>query len=174
MVQSNSDVREKLTELWRYSESLKQTNLTQQANLDELYSRMEKAEEKVIENNKLGMHLDLTKCNIAEFGQHQRDTAEEIRQLKAGVADVKTHTSSLDHYLDRYQPVRMANMIGETLNACLTGKERRNFEVYDAEKQSMLYRTILAENEQEIGSIRGLIHELNERAKHVIGEEEKA
>jgi len=67
----------------------------------------------------------------------------------------------------------MQNSIAETLNAVLTGKERRNHEVYDAEKQSLLYRSILAEADNEVGNIRALIFELNERAKTQIDEEEK-
>lgn len=57
---------------------------------------------------------------------------------------------------------------------CLEGKARRNFEVYDQEKQSLLYRTILEEDEHEVGNIRSLIIKITEKAKMVIEEEEKA
>jgi hypothetical protein len=39
----------------------------------------------------------------------------------------------------------MQQMIAETLNACLTGVERRNHELYNNDKTSLLYRLILGD-----------------------------
>lgn len=64
-------------------------------------------------------------------------------------------------------------MIGDTLYACLEGSERRNHELYDSDKLSLLYRDILDDSGTGTG-IQDLIMKLNEKAKHKIGEEEKA
>jgi hypothetical protein len=37
-------------------------------------------------------------------------------------------------------------MIGDTLYACLEGSERRNHELYDSDKLSLLYRDILEDS----------------------------
>jgi hypothetical protein len=64
-------------------------------------------------------------------------------------------------------------MIGDTLYACLTGPARRAHELYDSDKLSLLYRDILADSGTGQG-IQALIHQLNERAKQRVGDEEKA
>lgn len=64
-------------------------------------------------------------------------------------------------------------MIGDTLYACLEGSARRNHELYDSDKLSYLYRDIL-EDTGDGNGIQELIVRLNEKAKHRIGEEEKA
>jgi|TARA_B110000285_G_C15088412_1_gene597570 hypothetical protein len=64
-------------------------------------------------------------------------------------------------------------MIGDTLYACLEGSERRNHELYDSDKLSLLYKEILEDSGTGNG-IAILIARLNEKAKHKIGEEEKA
>lgn len=63
-------------------------------------------------------------------------------------------------------------MIGETLEATLTGVERRNHELYNNDKNSLLYRLILGD-EQEGTSIRKLVVEMTAVAKQVIDEEER-
>jgi hypothetical protein len=67
----------------------------------------------------------------------------------------------------------MQAMIGDTLYACLEGSERRNHELYDSDKLSLLYRDILDDSGVG-GGIQELIFRLNEKAKYKIGEEEKA
>lgn len=71
-------------------------------------------------------------------------------------------------------PVKIQNMICETLESSLTQEPRRNHELYNADKMSLLYKIILSEDEQEEGDIRLDIQRLTEEAKQIIGEEEKA
>jgi hypothetical protein len=66
----------------------------------------------------------------------------------------------------------MQNMIGSTLYACLTGEQRRNHELYDQDKLSLLYRTILSDDGKET-NIERLIVQLDEKAKNLIDEEER-
>ena len=72
---------------------------------------------------------------------------------------------SLDLYLDKYQPVKIQNMINETLEASLTNQPRRNHELYNADKMSLLYKMILSEDEHEEGDIRRCIQKLTEDAR---------
>ena len=66
--------------------------------------------------------------------------------LDSKVNKTDNHCTALDNYLDKYQPVRMQGMIGDTLYACLYGAERRKHELYDQDKTSLLYRTILSDD----------------------------
>mmetsp|Transcript_9429 Transcript_9429/g.14456 ORF Transcript_9429/g.14456 Transcript_9429/m.14456 type:complete len:81 (-) Transcript_9429:2017-2259(-) len=63
--------------------------------------------------------------------------------LEENVYSTKNHCISIDNYLDKYQPVRMQSMVGDTLKACLIGEERRRFELYESDKISLLYKLIL-------------------------------
>jgi len=47
-------------------------------------------------------------------------------------------------------------MVGDTLNACLIGEERRRFELYESDKIALLYRLIL-EDEGDGNNIQKLI-----------------
>lgn len=63
-------------------------------------------------------------------------------------------------------------MIAETLEATLTGVERRNHELYNNDKTSLLYRLILS-NEEEGSNIVKLVREMTDVARQVIDEEER-
>lgn len=79
---------------------------------------------------------------------------------------------ALDNFIDKYQPVKIQTMIGETLDACLTGEERRSHELYANDKISLLYRIVL-EDSGEGCNIQRLIIKLNEQAKYAIEDEER-
>ena len=49
----------------------------------------------------------------------------------------------LDNYLEKYMPVRCQMLINETLRSVLGGKERRRLELYDNEKNALLYDNLL-------------------------------
>lgn len=80
------------------------------------------------------------------------------------MSETRNHCVALDNYLDKYQPLRVQGMIGETLEACLTGAERRNHELYLSDKISLLYKIVL-EDSGEGANIQKLIIQLNEQAK---------
>ena len=62
-------------------------------------------------------------------------------------------------------------MINETLRSILGGKERRRLELYDNEKNSILYQALLVDD--GTGNIAQLMAELHEAASREIEEEEK-
>ena len=74
--------------------------------------------------------------------------------------------------MNKYQPVRVQNMIDETLDATLTGEERRNHELYANDKISLLYKIVL-EDTGAGDAIQKLIIRLNEDAKYAIEDEER-
>ena len=63
-------------------------------------------------------------------------------------------------------------MIDETLDATLTGEERRNHELYANDKISLLYKIVL-EDTGAGDAIQKLIIRLNEDAKYAIEDEER-
>lgn len=63
-------------------------------------------------------------------------------------------------------------MIDETLDAALTGEERRNHELYANDKISLLYKIVLEDNGAG-DAIQKLIISLNEKAKYAIEDEER-
>lgn len=75
--------------------------------------------------------------------------------------------------MDRYQPVRMQSMIGETLEACLKDEPRRMHELYHSTKIGLLYRGILEDDGNQRYAITEAIRKLNEKARYIIEEEEK-
>ena len=84
----------------------------------------------------------------------------------------ENHCVALDNFMNKYQPVRVQTMIGETLDACLTGEERRSHELYANDKISLLYRIVLEDTGMG-GDIQKLIIRLNEDAKYAIEDEER-
>ena len=88
------------------------------------------------------------------------------------MAETENHCVALDNFMNKYQPVRVQTMIGETLDACLTGEERRNHELYENDKISLLYRMVL-EDTGKGADIQKLIIRLNEDAKYAIEDEER-
>lgn len=86
------------------------------------------------------------KCDNAEFQENLERINEVLHSHEVEVARTSNHCQALDSYLDKYQPVRMQNMIGQTLYACLKGDERRNHELYDQDKISLLYKIILEDD----------------------------
>lgn len=69
-----------------------------------------------------------------------------LKGLDKSVVATENHCQALDNYLDKYQPVRMQNMISDTLYACLQDEERREHELYDVDKLHYLYELILQDD----------------------------
>ena len=71
---------------------------------------------------------------------------ERMSELEKNVARTRNLCLTLDQYQFKYAPVRMQAMIGDTLRASLTGPMRRNHDLYDHDKLSLLYRRILTDD----------------------------
>lgn len=56
------------------------------------------------------------------------------------------HVLSHDNFYEKYIPIRIQAQISETLKAVLGGKERRRLELYDNDKNSLLYQALLIDD----------------------------
>ena len=67
-------------------------------------------------------------------------------------------------------PIRTQALINETLRSILSGKERRRLELYDNDKNSLLYQQLLCDDGS--GNVMAQMRELHEAASKEIEEEE--
>jgi len=81
------------------------------------------------------------------------------------------HVITHDNYYEKYLPIRTQALVNETLRAILSGKERRRLELYDADKNSLLYQGLLCDD--GTGNIMGQMRELHAKASAEIVEQEK-
>ena len=81
------------------------------------------------------------------------------------------HSITLDNYAEKYLPIRTQGLINETLRSVLSGKERRRLELYDNEKNGLLYQQLLCDD--GTGNVAGLMRKLHEKASIEIEEEDK-
>ena len=86
-----------------------------------------------------------------------KDLAIDIRLFKQ-----TNHAISMDNYLEKYLPIRTQALIDETLRAVLSGKERRRLELYDAEKNAILYKSLIADD--GTGKITEMMRDLHMKA----------
>ena len=68
-------------------------------------------------------------------------------------------------------PIRTQGLINETLRSVLSGKERRRLELYDNEKNSILYQYLLVDDGR--GNVSEIMRELHEKASLDIEEEDR-
>jgi len=139
--------------------------------LSELFGRMKLAEKEIENLRAVTTHLDTIKTNRVEFIKSKKKL--ELKNLQQDVKLFKcsNHCLTLDNYQDKYAPIRIQGMINETLRSILGGKERRRLELYDNEKNSILYQALLVDD--GTGNIAQLMAELHEAASREIEEEEK-
>lgn len=96
--------------------------------------------------------------------------------LKAIEHDVKlfkntNHVVAHDSYFDRYLPIRMQALVTETMRSILSGKERRRLELYEHEKNTIMFRKMLMNVGAE--EIAKQMRELHIKATLAMMEEEK-
>ena len=165
-------VRHKVNDVDSYAENLKLTMGDQDIKVAELKIRIDSTENKLIQLDQARVKLESGKTDVIDFQNLKQYTEECIHKLQVANSKTKDHCDSLDHYLDKYQPVRMQNAISAALSASLTGEQRRKHELHDNDILSRLYKQILSEDEEERAGIMDQIHKLNEAAKTAIGLEE--
>lgn len=73
--------------------------------------------------------------------------------------------------MEKYLPIRVQGYINETCRSILGGKEKRRLELYDCEKNSLLYQNLLEDDGQ--GNIAEMMRQLHERAYAEIEAEER-
>ena len=133
---------------------------------------MEAAEKRVVKLENERVQLESNKCEKEEFYINLKRIDATLHTLAENMQNTDNHCVALDNFMNKYQPVRVQNMIDETLDATLTGEERRNHELYAQDKISLLYKIVL-EDTGAGDAIQKLIIRLNEDAKYAIEDEER-
>ena len=132
---------------------------------------MDTAEQYIIELQKDTKRLQFEKTDNKKFLKVKKslecaDLENEIKLFKS-----INHCITLDNYLEKYLPIRTQGLINETLRSVLGGKERRRLELYDNEKNSILYQYLLVDDGQ--GNVSEIMRDLHEKASLEIEEEDR-
>lgn len=137
------DHTERLTD---YCQRLEKTTIDHKGIMDnhtsqiqELYSRMKSAEQHIMDLEKETTRLEADKTDKVLFYKTKKKL--DLKDLEQDIKLFKNinHCITLDNYLEKYLPIRTQSLINETLRSVLGGKERRRLELYDNEKNSLLY-----------------------------------
>lgn len=132
---------------------------------------MKSAEDNITALQTESVRLDRVKTELSLFtSQTKKFNIKNIEQ------DIKlfkctNHVITHDNYYEKYLPIRTQALVNETLRAILSGKERRRLELYDADKNSLLYQGLLCDD--GTGNIMGQMRELHAKASAEIVEQEK-
>ena len=110
------------------------------------------------------MQLKAGKCDLSLFNENMDKINEHQHAEDVLMKNLKDHCIALDHYLDKYQPVRMQQYIYDSLSTCLKGDERRRHELFNEQKISKLYKIILRDDGEKL-SILELIDQLTAKAR---------
>jgi len=138
------DHAERLTD---YCQRLEKTTIVQKGRLDtndsqifELYSRMKAAEQGILDQEKETTRLEAVKTDKSLFYKTKKKL--DLKDLEQDIKLFKNtnHCITLDNYAEKYLPIRTQGLINETLRSVLSGKERRRLELYDNEKNGLLYQ----------------------------------
>ena len=93
----------------------------------------------MLQLEKVSISLSEKKCDSVTFQKNIDRVDKTVKELNDIVYLTKTHCHAIDNYLDKYEPVRIQTMIGDTIRASLSGKGRRRHELYDNDKIGLLY-----------------------------------
>lgn len=112
---------------------------THSSQVIELYSRMKTSEDQILTLEKETRRLEADKTDRTLFYKTKKKL--DLKDLEQDIKLFKNtnHCITLDNYLEKYLPIRTQGLINETLRSILGGKERRRLELYDNEKNSLLY-----------------------------------
>lgn len=96
--------------------------------------------------------------------------------MKAIEQDVKlfknsNHVGAVDSFIEKYLPIRMQAVVTETMRSVVSGKERRRLELYEHEKNTIMYRRMLMNVGAE--ELAKQMRELHIRATQALIQEEK-
>ena len=174
----NKLIMEHAERLTDYCQKLENVQIQHKGQLDthtsqvaELYSRVQTSEKAILALEKETTRLEADKTDRTLFVKTKKKL--DLKDLEQDIKLFKNtnHCITLDNYLEKYLPIRTQGLINETLRSILGGKERRRLELYDNEKNSLLYQQLLCDDGG--GNIAGLMRELHEKASVEIEEEDK-
>ena len=117
-----------------------------ESNIGELYTRMRTAEEEIVKLHTETVRLDRVKTELSLFLKTKKTF--ELKNIEQDVKLFKctNHVVTHDNFYDKYLPIRTQALINETLRSVLSGKERRRLELYDNDKNSLLYQALLCDD----------------------------
>ena len=132
---------------------------------------MDLAETAILALEKETTRLEATKTDKSLFFKTKKKL--DLKDLEQDIKLFKNtnHCITLDNYSEKYLPIRTQSLINETLRSVLSGKERRRLELYDNEKNGLLYQQLLCDDGG--GNVAGLMRQLHEKASIEIEEEDK-
>lgn len=142
----NRSIMEHAERLTSYCQTLENVQIqhkgtldVHQSQLNELYGRMKTAEGSILKLEKETCRLEGDKTDKTLFFKTKKKL--DLKDLEQDIKLFKNtnHCITLDNYLEKYLPIRTQSLINETLRSILGGKERRRLELYDNEKNSLLY-----------------------------------
>ena len=133
---------------------------------------MEKAEKGFTKNDADIKLLQDIKCDQVEFDKNMQRINEHMAQEDLTMKRLEDHCIALDNYLDKYQPVRMQDMINDHLDASLYGNPRKAHTLYQSQTISKLYRELLVDSGNSI-NIQKVIEQITKKARDTIEEEER-
>jgi phage terminase small subunit len=107
--------------------------------VNELYTRTKASEEAITILQKETTRLEFDKTDLKTFLRVKKKLECQDLVAEIGLFKANNHCITLDNYLEKYVPIRTQGLINETLRSILGGKERRRLELYDNEKNSLLY-----------------------------------
>ena len=112
---------------------------THDSQINELYSRMKQSETQILALEKETTRLETVKTDRTLFFKTKKKL--DLKDLEQDIKLFKNtnHCVTLDNYCEKYLPIRTQGLINETLRSVLSGKERRRLELYDNEKNGLLY-----------------------------------
>ena len=143
LIGDTAELRQKQNELTGFFTNLSVKVNDHKATLTELFKRMDKAEKEIEDLDVARVELQNVKCNYNEYKEHADRVDSILTDFDQRISLTNNHCVAIDNYLDKYQPVRMQAMIGDTLHACLLDEQRRKHELYDQDKIALLYKMIL-------------------------------
>ena len=131
---------------------------------------MKIAENGLEEQRSETMRLASCKTEVSAFNKTRKQFNLKNLQQDIKLFKCTNHCLTVDNYLDKYLPIRSQALINESLRSILSGKERRRLELYDNDKNSLLYQQLLCDDGS--GNIMAQMRELHEVASKEIEEEE--
>ena len=159
-------INEHAERLTGYCQRLENVTIKHKGNLDlhssqlvEIYSRTKNSENAIMVLEQETTRLETDKTDKTLFYKAKKNL--DLKDLEQDIKLFKNtnHCATLDNYLEKYLPIRSHSLINETLRSILGGKERRRLELYDNEKNSLLYQHLLCDDGG--GNIAGLMRELH-------------
>ena len=139
--------------------------------LQELQGRTTIAEKNISRHEDEIQRIQVLKTDNKAFLRAKRKLELQDLQHELQLFKNTNHCATLDNYLEKYLPIRCQTLITETCQSVLDGKAKRRLELYDCQKNSLLYQNLLVDDGH--GEIALLMRQLHENAYAQIEADER-